>query len=77
MMKTVFKLFAFVIGLSSLLFVSNSCKKDDAKECCSFTYDGEHYKYCEGQTVDGEKLTGENWTYFKSIVKDYFDGTCK
>jgi hypothetical protein len=85
-MKTILKLFAFFIGLSSLLLNFNSCKKDDSSkkddsedtvECCSWTYDGTKYKYCEGDSYDGVELTGAAWTNFKAYVKDYYGATCR
>jgi len=77
MMKNTLKIFAFVLGLGSLLIGSNSCSKDDAKVCCTWTSDGEKYKYCEGESYEGVKLTGEVWTYFKTYVKEYYNAVCK
>jgi len=76
MRKTV-KFFAFFIGLSALLLSFNSCKKDDEKECCSWTYGSETYKVCEGDSYGGTKLSGTLWTAFKTYVKSYYDATCK
>ena len=74
MFKTSLKIFALVLGLGSMLFGASSCKKDDV--CCSWTADGEKYKYCEGETYGGEKLTGAVWTEFKAYVKEYYNATC-
>lgn len=76
MRKTV-KVFAFLIGLSALLLSFNSCKKDDDKECCSWTYGSETHKYCEGGYNGTTKLSGSDWTFFKTYIKTYFNATCK
>jgi hypothetical protein len=82
-MKKVFKTIAFIIGLGSLLLGTNSCKKDDPKKCCTWTFGGFTYKYCVGDTYypngpsyDGVVLKGDAWSYYRAHFKDDFLATC-
>jgi len=76
MFKTTLKIFAFVLGLGSLLLGSNSCKKDAASVCCSFRdgdqEDGFHdYKVCKDSN-----WTTEEWTSYVDFIENDLGGTC-
>jgi len=75
-MRFTIKIFAIILGLGSMVFGSSSCEKEDNLKCCTWTYDGEKYKYCIGDSYDGYKITEANWEDFKSYVKEYYGAKC-
>lgn len=66
MLKSSLKFFALVLGVGSMVFASTSCKKDDAKECCTLTENGVTEKICEGDSFYGIKLEGQLWDAAKA-----------
>ena len=72
------KLSAYIIGAFVVLTGSSSCEKKEkieTHECCTFTDDGDFYKYCED---DSDLVNSDySWDYYKAYFIRYYNAVCK
>lgn len=73
-MKKIFKLLMMAVGAFAMVAGSTSCSKDDEKECCTYSYDGDTMKFCEGDAELEEY--GYTWKEFKALAALSDDITC-
>jgi hypothetical protein len=70
---------ATIVGMATVAFGMFSCDSSGTSgpECCTYTYEGTTYRWCEGDMFYGHHLVGDTWNYFKGVFIDYYGATCR